>query len=266
MVVFQKGKWLWGIHSSLCFLLILFSGCQTPPSIDESIERLKAMQPVQSVQPSLDTAQQSTTSQNNIPLSPMDSVTYWKMVRDSCPELFRKVPLSPYEAYDKCKSGHMIGWGCEVGMDDYFQLYAKVLRRKSGKAMKPIRDDTQEAMQLLYFIANELSGGGTFYSHMLVRSEGSLEYSLYKFEKGETDFSNFAFDKEREVLFRKWKKNIRKSIAAKKIENLKGLSDTDIERQLLDSLSRMKSLVKTPFTLTYIDEFGRRFYSDLKFN
>jgi hypothetical protein len=100
---------------------------------------------------------------------------------------------------------------------------------------------------------------------MLARSEGSLEYSLYKFEKGETDFSNLDFDKEREVLFRKWKKNIHKSIAAKKIENLNGLSDTDIEKQLLDSLSRIKSLVKTPFTISYLDEFGHSFYSDLKF-
>lgn len=249
----------------IIFFGLFVSGCSNTPSIEESITKLRAMSPQTESSSTANTVPKDTIRQSeNIPAR-MDSVTYWKMVRDSCPELFRKDPLSPYEAFEKCKSAEMRGWDSEVGIDKYFQRYAKVLQKRSGKAMKPIRDDTQEAMQLLYFIANELSGGGTFYSHMLARSEGSLEYSLYKFEKGETDFSNLDFDKEREVLFRKWKKNIHKSIAAKKIENLNGLSDTDIEKQLLDSLSRIKSLVKTPFTISYLDEFGHSFYSDLKF-
>ena len=249
----------------IIFFGLFVSGCSNTPSIEESISKLRAMSPKTESSSTANTVPKDSIRQSeNIPAR-MDSVTYWKMVRDSCPELFRKVPLSPYEAFEKCKSAEMRGWDSEVGIDRYFQRYAKVLQKRSGKAMKPIRDDTQEAMQLLYFIANELSGGGTFYSHMLARSEGSLEYSLYKFEKGETDFSNLDFDKEREVLFRKWKKNIHKSIAAKKIENLNGLSDTDIEKQLLDSLSRIKSLVKTPFTISYLDEFGHSFYSDLKF-
>ena len=250
---------------TIIFFGLFVSGCSNTPSIEESITKLRAMSPQTESSSTANTVPKDTIRQSeNIPAR-MDSVTYWKMVRDSCPELFRKVPLSPYEAFEKCKSAEMRGWDSEVGIDKYFQRYAKVLQKRSGKAMKPIRDDTQEAMQLLYFIANELSGGGTFYSHMLARSEGSMEYSLYKFEKGETDFSNLDFDKEREVLFRKWKKNIHKSIAAKKIENLNGLSDTDIEKQLLDSLSRIKSLVKTPFTISYLDEFGHSFYSDLKF-
>jgi hypothetical protein len=120
-------------------------------------------------------------------------------------------------------------------------------------------------MQLLYFIANNLSGGGTFYSHMLARSEGEIEYSLYKFEKGEIDFSTFDFKKNHDALFRKWKKNIRKSIAKNAGNRMNGVSNPDIENQLLDSLSRMASLIETPFTLTYLDEFCHRFYSDLSF-
>jgi hypothetical protein len=197
--------------------------------------------------------------------APMDSVTYWKMVRDSCPELFLKVPLSPYEAYDKCRSGYFVGGGCEGCIDNYFKLYAKVLRRKSGKAMKPIRNNTIEALRLLNFISHELSGGGTFYGHMMERSEGEMEHSLYKYEHGEMDFSTIDFDKERSALFRKWKKNIHESITRDGSMNFTELSDADLEKQLLDSLSRMKLLVKTPFTLTYLDELGHRFYSDLKF-
>ena len=249
----------------IIFFGLFVSGCSNTPSIEESITKLRAMSPQTESSSTANTVPKDTIRQSeNIPAR-MDSVTYWKMVRDSCPELFRKVPLSPYEAFEKCKSAEMRGWDSEVGIDKYFQRYAKVLQKRSGKAMKPIRDDTQEAMQLLYFIANELSGGGTFYSHMLARSEGSMEYSLYKFEKGETDFSNLDFDKEREVLFRKWKKNIHKSITRDGSTNFTELSDADLEKQILDSLSRMKSLVKTPFTLTYLDEFGHSFYSDLKF-
>jgi hypothetical protein len=120
-------------------------------------------------------------------------------------------------------------------------------------------------MELLNFIANELSGGGTFYSHQLARSEGEIEYSLYKYEKGDLDFSSFDFKKNRDALFRKWKNNIHKSISRDGSTNFTELSDVDLEKQLLDSLSRMKSLVKTPFTLTYLDELGHRLYSDLKF-
>ena len=249
----------------IIFFGLFVSGCSNTPSSEESISKLRAMSPKTESSSTANTVPKDSIRQSeNIPAR-MDSVTYWKMVRDSCPELFRKDPLSPYEAFEKCKSAEMRGWDSEVGIDRYFQRYAKVLQKRSGKAMTPIRKATKDAQRLLYFIANELSGGGTFYSHMLARSEGSLEYSLYKFEKGETDFSNLDFEKEREVLFRKWKKNIHKSIAAKKIENLNGLSDTDIEKQLLDSLSRIKSLVKTPFTISYLDEFGHSFYSDLKF-
>lgn len=240
-------------------------GCSNTPTVEESISKLRAMSPQTESSSTANTVPKDTIRQSeNIPTR-MDSVTYWKMVRDSCPELFRKVPLSPYEAYDKCKSGYFVGGGCESCIDNYFELYAKVLRRKSGKAMKPIRNDTQEALRLLNFISHELSGGGTFYGHMLERSEGEMEHSLYKYEHGEMDFSTIDFDKERSALFRKWKKNIHKSITRDGSMNFTELSDVELEKQLLDSLSRMKLLVKTPFTLTYLDELGHRFYSDLKF-
>jgi hypothetical protein len=249
----------------IIFFGLFVSGCSNTPTIEESITKLRAMSPQTESSSTANTVPKDTIRQlENIP-APMDSVTYWKMVRDSCPELFRKVPLSPYEAYDKCKSGYFVGGGCESCIDNYFELYAKVLRRKSGKAMKPIRDDTKEAMELLNFIANKLSGGGTFYGHMLLRAEGEIEYSLYKYEHGEMDFSAIALDKERSALFRKWKKNIHNSITRDGSMNFTELTDVELEKQLLDSLSRMKSLVKTPFTLTYLDELGHRFYSDLRF-
>jgi hypothetical protein len=245
--------------------VILFSGCNTPPSIEETVAALKNMQPAISDKPLIE----NTQSNNSVPADsrnvPLDSVSYWKMLRDSCPELFRKDALGPYEAFDKCKSLEMRGYNSELGIDQYFKRYARVLRTRSGKAMVPLRKATLESMQLLYFIANNLSGGGTFYSHMLARSEGEIEYRLYKFEKGEMDFSTFDFKKNQDALFRKWKKNIRKSIAKNSGNRVSGVSNPDIENQLLDSLSRMASLIETPFTLTYVDEFCHRFYSDLDF-
>ena len=247
------------------FLVLVLGSCSNTPSIEESVANIRMLNPPRtSVNGSVNPQKDSTQTPKDL-TNPMDSVTYWKMVRDSCPELFRKVPLSPYDAYDKCKSGYMIGWGCEVGMDDYFHLYAKVLKKKSGKSMIPIRKDTKEAMELLYFIANQLSGGGTFYSHMLARSEGEIEYSLYKFEKGEMDFSSFDFKKNRDSVFRKWKKNIHKSIAKNGGNAMNQGSNLEVEKQMLDSLSRMESLIGTPFTLTYVDEFCHRFFSDLNF-
>ena len=247
-------------------ILGLFAGgCNNTPTVEESISKLRAMSPQTESSSTANTVPKDTIRHSENISTRMDSITYWKMVRDSCPELFRKVPLSPYEAYDKCRSGYFVGGGCEGCIDNYFKLYAKVLRRKSGKAMKPIRNDTQEALRLLNFISHELSGGGTFYGHMMERSEGEMEHSLYKYEHGEMDFSTIDLDKERSALFRKWKKNIHKSITRDGSTNFTELSDADLEKQLLDSLSRMKSLVKTPFTLTYLDELGHRFYSDLKF-
>jgi hypothetical protein len=239
---------------------LLIVGCSSTPTVEESLAKIRELNPQGE-----NSSESKVALRDSIKSMESDSATYWKMVRDSCPELFRKVPLSPYEAYDKCKSGYMTGWGCEVGMDDYFQMYAKVLRRRSGKEMIPIRNDTQEALRLLNFISHELSGGGTFYGHMLARSEGDLEYSLYKYEHGEMDFNKIDLEKGRSELFRKWKNNIHKSITRDGSMNFTELSDADLEKQLLDSLSKMKSLVKTPFTLTYIDEFGHRLYSDLKF-
>ena len=244
---------------------LLIVGCSNTPTLEESMAKIRAMNPQRENSTESRVVPQDTIKSIESGSAPLDSVTYWKMVRDSCPELFRKVPLSPYEAYDKCRSGYFVGGGCEACIDNYFELYAKVLRRKSGKAMKPIRDDTKEAMELLNFIANKLSGGGTFYGHMLVRAQGEIEYSIYKYEHGEMDFSSIDLDKERSALFRKWKKNIHKSITRDGSLNFTELSDADLEKQLLDSLSRMNSLVKTPFTLTYLDELGHSYYSDLKY-
>jgi|GEM_PF-2718893 hypothetical protein len=254
-----------GIIAVSFLFVLLIAGCHNPPSIEETLASLRSMQPTRSQNSSVENERTDNSSQIDSRTAPMDSVTYWKMVRDSCPELFRKVPLSPYEAYDKCRSGYFVGGGCESCIDNYFKLYAKVLRRKSGKEMKPIRNDTQEALRLLNYISHELSGGGTFYGHMMERSEGEMEHSLYKYEHGEMDFSAIDLDKERSTLFRKWKKSIHKSITREGGMNFSGVRDVELEKQLLDSLSRMKTLVKTPFTLTYLDEFGRRFYSDLKF-
>lgn len=244
---------------------IFIGGCNNTPTVEESMAKMRAMYPQKDIISEPKVVTRDTIKSLESDSAPMDSVTYWKMVRDSCPELFLKVPLSPYEAYDKCRSGYFVGGGCEGCIDNYFKLYAKVLRRKSGKAMKPIRNNTIEALRLLNFISHELSGGGTFYGHMMERSEGEMEHSLYKYEHGEMDFSTIDFDKERSALFRKWKKNIHKSITRDGSMNFTELSDADLEKQLLDSLSRMKSLVKIPFTLTYLDELGHRFYSDLKF-
>lgn len=250
---------------TILLLGLFLTSCSNTPSIDETSAHLKTLYTQTAA--IIDTAkvQIDTIPVNESITNPMDSVTYWKMVRDSCPELFRNVPLSPYAAYAKCKSGYFVGGGCESCIDNYFELYAKVLKRKSGKPMKPIRDDTKEAMELLNFIANKLSGGGTFYGHMLLRAEGEIEYSLYKYEHGEMDFSAIDLDEERSALFRKWKKNIHKSITRDGSMNFTELSDVELEKQLLDSLSRMKSLVKSSFTLTYLDEFGHRYYSDLKY-
>jgi len=244
---------------------ICIGGCNNTPTVEESISKLRAMNPQAESSSTANIVPKDTIRQSeNIP-APMDSVTYWKMVRDSCPELFRKVPLSPYEAYDKCESGYMIGWGSEVGMDDYFQVYAKVLRKRSNRTSRSIRRETMESLKLLNFITTQLSGGGTFYSHMLSRSEGEIEYSIYRMEHGEIDFSPVELEKERSVLFSKWKKNIHNSLVAKKIDNFNGVSDSDLEKQLLDSLSKMKSYTNTAFTLTYLRGFGRSYSSDLNF-
>ena len=253
----RKSKRRMGAATAL--LLILFSGCNTPPSIEETVAALKNMQPAQSANPVIENIQSDNSSQMDSGNEPLDSVTYWKMLRDSCPELFRKDALSPYEAFDICKSAEMRGWDSESGIDNYFKRYAKVMRKRSGMAMEPLRQSTLASIQLLYFIANKLSGGGTLYSHMLARSEGEIEYSLYKFEIGEMDFKSFDFKKKHAELFRKWKKNIHKSIMKR------GVANVDLENQLLDSLSRMETLIETPFTLTYMDEFGHRFCSDFNF-
>ena len=79
------------------------------------------------------------------------------------------------------------------------------------------------------------------------------------------DFSSFDFKKNRDSVFRKWKKNIHKSIAKNGGNAMNQGSNLEVEKQMLDSLSRMESLIGTPFTLTYVDEFCHRFFSDLNF-
>jgi hypothetical protein len=134
---------------------LLIVGCSNTPTVEESLSKIREMNPQRENTSESKAIPRDTIKSLESDSAPMDSVTYWKMVRDSCPELFRKVPLSPYEAYDKCQSAYMIGWGCEVGMDDYFQIYAKVLRKKSGAEIIPLRKATFEAMKWLNMLAGQ---------------------------------------------------------------------------------------------------------------
>ena len=244
----------------------LFIGaCNNTPSIEESTSKLRAMNPQTEPSSTANTVPRDTIRQpKNIP-APMDSVTYWKMVRDSCPELFRKVPLSPYEAYDKCQSGYMIGWGCEVGIDDYFQRYAKVLRKKSGTEIIPLRKATFEVMKWLNMIASQISGGGTFFGHSIVRLEGDLEYSLYQFEHGLLNFENIELENERKELFKLWRRNIRKSLKVRTTSNQNEFTNAELELLVNNTLKDVEMLVKTPFTLTFIREYVHRFYNDFNY-
>ncbi len=254
------------LNRILIVTLGLFAGgCSNTPSVEESTSKLRAMSPQTESSQTANTVPKDTIRQlENIP-APMDSVTYWKMVRDSCPELFRKVPLSPYEAYDKCQSGYMIGWGCEVGMDDYFQMYAKVLRKKSGAEIIPLRKATLEAMKWLNMLAGQIAGGGTFFGHSIVRLEGDLEYSLYQFEHGQLNFENIVFENERNELFKFWRRNIRKSLKVRTTSNQNEITNAEFELLVNTTLKDVEALVKTPFTLTFIREYVHRFYDDFKY-
>jgi len=246
-------------------LVILFSGCNKPPSIEETVAALKNMQPTHSDKP----ANENTQSNNSIPAdsrnAPLDSVTYWKMVKDSCPELFRKDPLSPYEAYDKCKSGYMIGWGCEVGIDDYFQMYAKVMRKRSGKGNIPLRKETMEAMKSLNMLAGHLAGGGTFFGHSIVRVAGDLEYSLFQYEHGQMNFDDIILEKERKELFKSWRRNIRNSLKLRATCNDHEMTNAELELLVNETFKDVETLVRTPFTLTFIREYVHGYYNDFKY-
>jgi hypothetical protein len=247
------------------FLSIFVSSCSNTPTLEESIAKIRALNPQAAASFQPDTSQRDTAVRSeNIP-APLDYVTYWKMVRDSCPELFRKVPLSPYEAYDKCKSSYMIGWGCEVGMDDYFQLYAKVLRKKSGAEIIPVRKATLDAMKWLNMLASQIAGGGTFFGHSIVRLEGDLEYSLYQYEHGQLNFENIVLDKERKELFKLWRRNIRNSLKVRTTSNQNEIKNAELELLLIGTLKDLEALVKTPFTLTFIREYVHRLYNDFKY-
>lgn len=244
---------------------LLIVGCSNTPTVEESLSKIREMNPQRENSSESKVDPHDTFKSMESDSASMDSATYWKMVRDSCPELFRKVPLSPYEAYDKCNSRYMIGWGCEVGMDDYFQMYAKVLRKKSGAEIIPLRKATLEAMKWLNMLAGQIAGGGSFFGHSIVRLEGDLEYSLYQFEHGQLNFENIVLENERKELFKFWRRNIRKSLKVRTTSNQNEIRNAELELLVNNTLKDVEALVKTPFTLTFIREYVHRFYSDFKY-
>ena len=66
-------------------------------------------------------------------------------------------------------------------------------------------------------------------------------------------------------LFKLWRRNIRKSLKVRTTSNQNEITNAELELLVNETLKDVESLVKTPFTLSFIREYVHRFYNDFNY-
>lgn len=137
---------------------------------------------------------------------------------------------------------HLGDFGCEVGQDEYYVLYAHYLQGING-----IKQNSTERKKLvqLYRKINELFGrlnyGGTYFGHQYSRIAGYVEYDIYVHAKGK-DMENpntYPITKQKNLYLA----SLRQLIADESTVDFETMGQEKIERnkelnKIVDAIGR----------------------------
>ena len=144
----------------------------------------------------------------------------------------------------------------ETGEDEYFLLYSFFLRRvnKSDTLMQ-FRENTVAVYHLANAIFQRLSGGGTAYGHLYLRSYAYADYALYAYahQKNAATLTN-DFEKERSEFFLRLERRIQDHL----LDNRGSYDDegfAERNKGINNDLNQLKNLISDSYYLRMAEEF-----------
>lgn len=177
------------------------------------------------------------------------------------PELYLAIPQHPDLAYaiSRYKENYdkdiRCNWTSEVGQDNYYILYAYLLKHRNGlEKYKKMRDTLIQIYREINGINADLAEGGTYYAHQYRRIQGFAEYSIYRYKSNIDWFTKkYPISSQKSIFIKALKKYIE--------EEETNLYNTDkssrIERKAESDahVTKIDSLITNYFYLKMAQEF-----------
>ena len=250
-------------HIATLVLISGLLGCNQQPKTDNGLTPNQLDKTVQS-----DTASTTQKTDNSkyyttkdtllIATDSGDTLKYSKddfnKIVENHSELFNDYPQrDPDELYN-CLGDKGV-FNSEVGQDDYYILYAYLLKQKNGIANYVVR---RKQLIDIYSNINSLFGhfeyGGTYFGHQHSRIYGYAEYSVYLYSQSKDDIAKtYDITKQKELYIKSLRQLIEDEI--KIDQNTFGKEKIDRTKELNKIVDDLDKLITDNFYLRRAQEF-----------
>lgn len=177
---------------------------------------------------------------------------------DNHPELFSEYPQDPYLSY-YCREDKR-DFESQVGQDDYFILYAQILKQKNGDVNnKVMRNKLIDIYTNINSLFQRFQHGGTYFGHQYAKISGYAEYSVYLYSWSKDDIDKtYDITKQKELYIKSLRQLIEDEIG---IDNMiPGSEKIEQNRKLNEIVDNLNKLITDNFYLRRAQEFQYRHY------
>jgi len=167
------------------------------------------------------------------------------------PELTTNLILQPDIAYHQ---QHDINFNSEVGQDNYYLLYAYLLKNNNG-TIKSQEERTKltAVFEDINKIYDSINNGGTYYAHEYSRIPVYVEYSIYQGKKNDYYVKNYDISKQKSLYI-----NSIKQLITDELNNNFDVNRNEIpqlKKKLIETVNHMDGLITNTFYLKMAQQF-----------
>jgi len=174
-----------------------------------------------------------------------------RWIKNSHPELTANITLQPDISYQQ---QHDINFNSEVGQDNYYLLYAYLLKDKNvGVKSKEERTRLTGIYNDINFIFNKINNGGTYYNHHDSRIPAYTEYSIYQGKNNDYYVKNYDISKQKNLYI-----NSIKQLITDELNNNFDMAESkkpQLKKKLLETVNHMDGLITNTFYLKMAQQF-----------
>lgn len=148
-------------------------------------------------------------------------------------------------------------FNCEACKDDFYTIYAYLLKRKTKNQYPKLRKQLFEAYQQINRYYGNWERGGTYFSHQTYRIIGFVEYDILNYIKYKKE-QNIQYDyRPQKRLFI----NMLRQRAIDKMNSEFYLFDKSTKVKLLDAVQKIDKCIDNCYTLQKIMLFEKEYYT-----
>jgi len=190
-----------------------------------------------------------------------DNFSYYKkefkQILELHPEISLYPPLHPDLAYNK----NYVGFEDETGKDEYFTIYANLLKEKNkGKNSKRLRKKLIDAFLKVNYVHALYKRGGSGFSHQKPRIAAYAEFNIYNYINRDTNLNKSKkFYKRKAKYIETFINNMEKGIL--KLVNMPEYAKKRMLKEIRTEISQLEKLIHSDFLLESVKDFEQKYYN-----